>query len=166
MTTAPANPAPTPGAGPTLDLDDYLADIGDRIRAERQARGWTQTELGRRAHMGLAMVKRLETGDIPLRILLRACHALKVDADHLLSTTWTLPARRPSLSPRQAEVLSAVADGRPLSVAARGLGMTPEGLASVLSVVYRRLGVADVSRSERRRAAVRVAVDNGLLNAA
>ena len=159
----------TTSVKPTLfeDLDDYLADIGDRIRAERQARRWSQAELGRRAGMGLVQVKRLENGDTTsFRGFVLACSALGVTADHLLSQRWRMPASSPSLTRRQTEVLRTVADGRPLSVAAGELAMTPEGLASVLSGIYRRLGVADVRRDQRRAAAVRVAADHGLFDAA
>ncbi|MFD5848347.1 helix-turn-helix domain-containing protein [Streptomyces chartreusis] len=165
--TAPVLVGPLPaGGGPTPfpDWDDVLADIGDRIRAERQARGWSQTELGRRAGMGLATVKRLENGETSLRGFVRACRALGVPADHLLSDQWQIPLPRPSLTARQAEVLAAVSDGRPLSEAARDLHMTPEGLASELSGrIYQRLGVSDAPRLERRAAAVRVAVEYGLI---
>ncbi|WP_425275932.1 helix-turn-helix domain-containing protein [Streptomyces africanus] len=154
------------GPAPSPDWDDVLADIGDRIRAERQARGWSQTELGRRASMGLATVKRLENGETSLHGFVRACAALEVTAAYLFSERWQMPVPRPSLTARQAEVLAAVSDGRPLSVAARGLRMTPEGLASELSGrIYRRLGVGHVPRSERRAAAVRVAVQHGLIHA-
>lgn len=169
MTTAPVRPGPTTtggGPGPSLNLDDLLADIGDRIRAERQARRWSQTELGRRAGLSLATVKRLENGETSLRGFVRACAALEIPVGHLLSEQWRMPALGPSLTPRQAEVLRVVADGRPLSVAAPQLGMTPEGLASVLSGIYRRLGVAEVPRERRRREAVRVASTHGLMDAA
>lgn len=165
--TAPVLVGPPPSRGgpaPSIDWDDVLADIGDRIRAERQARSWTQTEFGRRAGMGLATVKRLENGETSLRGFVRACAALGVPVDHVLSGEWQMPAVRPSLTARQAEVLAVVSDGRPLSVAARELQMTPEGLASELSGrIYQRLGVSDVPRPERRAAAVRVAVRHGLI---
>lgn len=164
MTTAPERPTPTHGTGP--DWDDVLADIGDRIRAERKARHWTHTELGRRTGMSVATVKRLENGETSLSGFVRACAALEVPMGRLLSDEWRLPVPGPSLTVRQVEVLRVVADGRPLSVAAPVLGMTPQGLASVLSGIYRRLGVADVARDRRRQAAVRVAVDHGLFDAA
>lgn len=148
------------------DLEEYLADIGDRVRAERQARRWTHTELGRRASMSVATVKRLENGETSLSGFVRACAALGIPMDQLLSDEWTLPVPAPSLTVRQVEVLSAVADGRSLSAAAPSLGMTSRGLASVLSGIYRRLGVADVARDQRRQAAVRVASTHGLFDAA
>lgn len=169
--TAPVQVGPSTNGGPTRfpawpDWDDVLADIGDRIRAERRARGWSQTELGNRSGVALATVKRLECGDSSLLITFAmACRAMGVDMGYLLSPGWRMPERRLSLSPTQARVLAAVADGRPLTRAAGALGMTEQAVASVLSNVYRRLDVAHVPRGQRRTAAVRVAVRHGLLTA-
>ncbi|WP_446458607.1 helix-turn-helix domain-containing protein [Streptomyces rochei] len=167
--TAPVQTGPSPsGSGPVppLDLEEYLADIGDRIRAERQARSWSQDQLAARASMNRRTIRSLENGIGTLRAFAQACAGLQVGMAHLLSDQWRLPARHPSLTVRQAEVLRVVADGRPLSAAAPVLGMTPEGLASMLSGIYRRLGVADVARDQRRQAAVRVASTHGLFDAA
>lgn len=161
-------PSPT-GGGPTPfpDWDDVLADIGDRIRAERRARGWSQTDLGRRSGVSLGTVKRLEAGDSSLLITFAmACRAMGVDMGHLLSADWRMPERQLSLSPVQARVLAAVADGRPLKQAARVLGTTPTAVASVLAKTYRRLEVAELPRGQRRAAAVRVARAHGLIDAA
>lgn len=35
---------------------------GDRVRAEREARGWTQHELARRANCGRTTITRIEDG--------------------------------------------------------------------------------------------------------
>jgi transcriptional regulator with XRE-family HTH domain len=167
VTTAPVRPGPANAGGPAPDWDDLLADIGDRIRAERQARGWPQNALAQRAGLDRATVKRIEAGQATLRGFLMACTALEVDMGYLLSREWRMPVPHPRpLTARQAEVLRVVADGRPLSVAAPQLGMTPEGLASVLSGIYRRLGVADVPRCRRRAAAVQAATSRGFMNAA
>lgn len=170
MTTAPVRSGPTitsGGPASSPDWDDLLADIGDRIRAERQARRWSQEELAARAGMDRHTIRKIENGIGSLRAFTQACWGLQVDMAYLLSDQWQMPEPRPRpLTPRQAEVLRVVADGRPLAVAAPQLGMTPEGLASVLSGVYRRLGVAGVPRDRRRREAVRVASTQGLIDAA
>ena len=140
-----------------------MADIGDRIRAERQARGWSQERLGEQAGMTKHQIRRMESGVIGMRNLLIACWALGVDVGYLLSDGWRLPASEPSLTPRQAEVLSAAADGAPLAVVAQRLEMPREGLASHLSDIYVRLGVADRGLGERRAAAVRVAQQLSLI---
>jgi len=154
------------GPAPSPDWDEVLADIGDRVRAERLARHWSQTELGRRAGLDWQTVKRLESGIGPLRCFVQACWGLGVPMDRLLSAEWQMPEPPPTLTRSQMRVLRAVGDGRPLSVAAVDLGMTPAGLASRLSEIYRRLGVAHLARGERRAAAVRVASAHGLFDAA
>lgn len=163
--TAPVQVGP-PTSGPTAvpDWEEELADIGDRIRAERQGRGWTQEDLARYAGMDQPTVKRMEAGACTLRTFVRACWALGVSMDRLLADDWQMPVKRLTLTARQAQVLETVADGRPLSTAARDLGMTREGLSSVLTAVYRRLGVTQVPRGpQRRAAAVQVAVRHGIL---
>jgi len=143
-----------------------MADIADRIRAERVTRSWSQDELARRAGISTAVVKRLESGNCVFLRFMQVCHALGVTAGYILSDEWSLPSQPLSLTGRQAQVLRAVSDGRPLSEAARELGMPRDGLASRMTQIYRRLGVADLPRSERRAAAVRVAVNHGLIDAA
>lgn len=69
------------------------------------------------------------------------------------------------LSPRQAEVLAAAADGVPLSVVAVRLGTTRTQVASRLSEAYRRLEVGWLPRDERRAEAVRVARREGWIPA-
>jgi DNA-binding CsgD family transcriptional regulator/DNA-binding XRE family transcriptional regulator len=150
---------------PFPDWDEVMADIGDRIRAERQARGWSQAEMARRAGLVESTVKRLESRHSShMATFVAACRALGVDMGYLLSAQWQMPVRRPVLSPTQVRVLAMVADGKPLSEAACQLLMTRGGVASALSSTYRRLGVAHVRRRERRQAAVRVAVEHGLIS--
>lgn len=72
------------------------------------------------------------------------------------------PARLP-LTPRQAQVLSAAADGAPLSAVAARCGITREQAAARLSEAYRRLGVARLPREKRRAAAVDEARRRGLI---
>lgn len=160
---------------PVLHWEDALADIGDRIRAERRARGWTVAILAQQAGLAVYTVRRLEQGESTLLITFATvCRTLGVDMGQLLSADWELPeplprlnaTQGPHLSPTQARVLAAVADGRSLSQAARELSMTTSGVASVLTAVYRRLDVAHVPRGERRTAAVRVAVKHRLIDAA
>jgi len=74
------------------------------------------------------------------------------------------PARMP-LTPRQAEVLTAAADGAPLSRVAERLDVRRETVAARLSDGYRRLDVAHLPRDERRQAAVRTARRRGLIPA-
>jgi transcriptional regulator with XRE-family HTH domain len=168
--SAPVQVGPSPSGGgpvPFPDWDETLADIGDRIRAERQARRWTQGELGDQAGLSRRTVRNLEQGIGTLRAFMHACRGLGVPMDHLLSPQWQMPAREPSLSARQVEILRVIADGKPLTVAAGLLGMPRDGLTARLSQIYRRLGVSDRPRGlERRAAAVRVAMQHGLFDSA
>ena len=168
--TAPVLVGPSPSGGgptPSLDMDDLLADIGDRVRAERQARHWSQTELGLRAGLSLNTVKRLESGHTTLRVLVTACAALQVDVGRLLAGEWRMPAFRPSLTPAQVQILRAVADTDTPEGAAVQLGVSRDTVSSRLSEIYRRLGVTHLPRgAQRRTAAVRVAVQHGLFDAA
>lgn len=165
--TAPALVGPSsPGGGPvpSPDWDDVLADIGDRIRAERQARGWSQSELGQRTGLSFATVKRLENGETTLRAFVVACAALQVDIGALLAGEWRMPALRLSLTPIQVRVLEAVAELGTPELAAERLGMARDTVTSRLSEIYRRLNVVHVPRGAKRRAAAaRVAVEHGLI---
>lgn len=176
--TAPVMVGPSPQGGgpvPFPDWDDVLADIGDRIRAERLARGWSETELGRRAGLGRNTVRRLENGDASLRCFVQACAAMSVPVDGLLSPAWQRPepktmpgrsaTRKPvSLSPRQAAVLREAASGDSLAQVGSRLGLGAQAVASEISRAYRRLGVAYLPREQRRAAAIRVAMQHGLFN--
>ncbi|MFJ6810626.1 LuxR C-terminal-related transcriptional regulator [Streptomyces anulatus] len=72
---------------------------------------------------------------------------------------------RMPLTPRQAQVLIAAADGAPLSQVAERLGVRRETVAARLSDAYRRLDVAHLPRDEKRQAAVRTARRRGLIPA-
>lgn len=157
----------SPGGGPAPfpDWDDVLADIGDRIRAERHARNWSQTTLGQRAGLSLATIKRLENGETTLRGFVAACAALQVDIGTLLAGEWQTPALRPSLTPIQVRVLQAVAEVGTPELAAERLGMARDTVTSRLSEIYRRLDLVHVPRgAERRAAAVRVARQHRLID--
>lgn len=177
--SAPALVGPSPQGGgpdPSPDWDDLLADIGDRVRAERQARGWSETRLGRAAGMGRNTVRRLENGDASLRSFVLACTALGVDADRLLSPAWVRPycpptaapagAGRVSLSPAQARVLREAASGDSLAQVGVRVGLDPRAVGAALSRAYQRLGVAYLPAGERRAAAARVAMQHGLFDPA
>lgn len=73
------------------------------------------------------------------------------------------PDRMP-LSPRQADALTAAADGAPLRTVADRLGIPVQQVASLLSRAYQRLDVTYLPRDQRRAAAVRTAIRHGLIN--
>jgi DNA-binding CsgD family transcriptional regulator len=160
------------GPGPSADWDDVLADIGDRIRAERQARGWSLHRLSRDSRISVATLKRLEAGAGSLRVFAQACTGLGVSMAYLLSEDWKMPAPKRGhaggggtvrLSPRQTLVLHEAALGGSLSQICARLGLSSGAAGSALSQVYQRLGVASLPLKERRAAAVRVAMEHGLI---
>ena len=61
--------------------------LGDVIRAERMRRGWSQSELARRAGLTQGHIHQLETGkraNPRVEVLLRLTHAFEMSADDLL----------------------------------------------------------------------------------
>lgn len=167
--TAPVQVGPAPSGGgpaPSSDWNDLVADIGDRIRAERKARRLTETDLAHRAGLDRATVRRIQDGVGTLRAFAQVCHGLGVRMDYILSPEWRLPTPRPSLEPRQLQVLREAAGGKSLAVVGDRLGMERTAVASYLSQVYRRLEVAHLPQGERRTAAVLVAKHYGLLDTA
>lgn len=64
---------------------DY-AMIGQRIRAERTARGWQQAELAYRAGLNSSYMSHIETGQTKLSLptIVRIANALSVSVDALL----------------------------------------------------------------------------------
>jgi transcriptional regulator with XRE-family HTH domain len=173
--TIPARVGPSPvGGGPNAfpDRDELLADVGDRIRAERHARGWTQTALGERAGLSVRTIRHVENGEtsLPLHYLAVIAHGLGMPMSDLLSDGWVMPARAHRervLTPRQAHILRvASATGLSLPQIADRVGTTRQVVASRLSEAYRLLGVSHLPQAERRAAAARVAEARGLLNVA
>jgi DNA-binding CsgD family transcriptional regulator len=164
--SAPVLVGPSPqGGGPTPspDWDDILADLGDRVRAERLARHWSLDQLAQQAGISIHTVRRLEDGNIRLRPLLPVCQALGLGVDHLLSDQWQAPALRPRLAPRQVEVLREAVSGDSLEQVGARLGMSSQTVSAMLSRIYVRLGVDGLPRSEKRAAAGRVAVEHDLI---
>jgi transcriptional regulator with XRE-family HTH domain len=154
---------------PSQDLEDAVADIGDRVRAERQARGWSARMLAERSGLTTYAVQRVEAGQIAMLNFAAVCWALDVSMSGLLSSEWRMPepARRmPRLTPMQTRVVQEAASGDRLPVIAARIGTTRQVVAARLSEAYRLLGVSHLPVAERRAAAVRVARERGLLSEA
>ena len=62
------------------------AGIGNRIRALRKARGWSQAELARRLKVNKSTVGFYETGERSpsYEVLLQICDVFSVTADYIL----------------------------------------------------------------------------------
>ncbi|MFF8422863.1 helix-turn-helix domain-containing protein [Streptomyces sp. NPDC015680] len=153
------------------DREELLADVGDRIRAERHARGWTQAQLGTRCGLSAKVVAHVENGQtsLPLYYLAELCCGLGVTMSALLSDAWVMPTRQReerALTPRQAHILRVAAStGLPLSQVAARVGTTRQVVAARLSESYRLLGVSHLPQDERRAAAARIAEERGLFDA-
>lgn len=72
-----------------MNLDDrrFLKKLGERVREQRLARGWSQLELGRRTGLHRTFVGSVERGErnvsiLNLRVIARA---LRVAVSNLLS---------------------------------------------------------------------------------
>lgn len=73
---------------------DLRARLGERVRALRQARGWTQEDLGERAAISYKFVGQIERGDgnPTIETLQRLTRALDVDVTELFG--WSAPLAR------------------------------------------------------------------------
>jgi len=166
--SAPVQVGPSPSGGgpvPSPDWDDVLADIGDRVRAERKDRGLTESELADRAHLARDTIRRVQQGIGSIRVLLQVCSALGVDAGHLLSRNWVMPDNdQPRLSACQVDVLREASSGAPLTGVAARLGMSRSAVSSHLTRIYQQLGVSGLPQDQRRTAAARVAMQHGLFD--
>lgn len=165
---------PSSGGGPAPfpDWDDVLADIGDRVRAERQARGWSVQRMSIHSGLPVITLRRLEAGSASMRVFVQACTALEVSMAYLLSEDWQMPDQKPvrsgppgpvGLSPRQEIVLREAASGDSLAQVGERLGLDSHAVGAALSRAYQRLGVTFLPARERRLAAVKVAVQHGLI---
>ncbi|MFI8792639.1 helix-turn-helix domain-containing protein [Streptomyces sp. NPDC055105] len=152
-------PAPYP------DWHEVVADLGDRVRAERRARGMSAQALAERAGLSLAQVKYTEAGGQSLHSYVAICWALGLSLDALASPGWSA-SERVAVTPRQAQILRAAADGGSLLTIASRLGTTRQVVGARLSELYRLFDVAHFPVGERRSALLRAARDRGLLDAA
>jgi transcriptional regulator with XRE-family HTH domain len=74
---------------PPRAIDDpktFSSAVGESIRRERQARGWTQVQLAKAAGLSPNYVARLERGELgpSLFVANQICDALEIDVDTLL----------------------------------------------------------------------------------
>lgn len=85
-------------------------EIGRRIRAARERRGWTQPVFAREANISLSTVQRWERGDLPpVRELIRIAGVLGIETDALVELEPTGEVRLAQLE-RQVEEQSAKLD--------------------------------------------------------
>ena len=63
--------------------------LGERIKALRERKGWSQSELARQCDIAQATISRLESGDlkdVQTAVAKRLARALGVSIDHLAGT--------------------------------------------------------------------------------
>jgi transcriptional regulator with XRE-family HTH domain len=75
--------------------------IGDRIKAARLARGWTQNQLSEYANVPQPVISRLESGQrdsLMLDVAKRLAIALGVSIDYL-ADTWSELEKRAAAAP-------------------------------------------------------------------
>ena len=71
-----------------MDRDKVAATLGANVKAAREARGWSQDDLSRRAEkLSVIQISRIERGqrDVRLTTLLQLAAALEITPDELLA---------------------------------------------------------------------------------
>lgn len=88
-----------------------MAELPNRIRELRKAKGWTQQELGERANCSYVQVSELERGDIELNLrwMVRFANALGVEPADLLLHQHNSS----SLSPEERDLVECFRRGSP-----------------------------------------------------
>lgn len=97
----------------------------NRIRELRQAKGWTQTQLGDRVGMAKTTISGYERGDhqVDPAMLCALCDLFDVSADYLLGRSDT---PRPVISDDDARLLAAFRSAAPETQAAIRLLLLPQ----------------------------------------
>lgn len=95
-------------------------EIGERLRAARERRGWTQMAFANEANVSMSSVQRWESGSLPpIRELIRLAGVLGIDPEILVEIAPTEEARVAALL----EALEATVEqqGQAMSTALRAL---------------------------------------------
>jgi transcriptional regulator with XRE-family HTH domain len=99
-------------------MTDELAQVGARLRAARNDRGWTLDDLAERAGMSPSTLSRLESGkrQASLELLLPLTRQLGIRVDDLVSTETPDPRVRRAPIRRQGMLIVPLApEGAPIS---------------------------------------------------
>ena len=99
-------------------MTDELAQVGTRLRAARNDRGWTLDDLAERAGMSPSTLSRLESGkrQASLELLLPLTRQLGIRLDDLVSTETPDPRVRRAPIKRQGMLIVPLApEGAPIS---------------------------------------------------
>lgn len=116
---------------PLGDVQKALIELGKRVRAAREARGWSQDELAFLADIGVETLRELERAERQrspeLFTAARIAAALEVDRlDDLMPAEWRI-----LLGPRLSERFGQIAVGAPATLAGRksATGSSPSSSA-------------------------------------
>ncbi|MBL4846197.1 MAG: helix-turn-helix domain-containing protein [Planctomycetes bacterium] len=153
---------PNPETPPTKDLEPLLALVGSRVRALRQAQGWTLRRLAEAAELSPRFVSQLEAGqgNIAIGRLAGVARALEVPLERLVASERNpsrvaldalLSGRTPSELRRALEAVEATLAERPLLIAL--LGMRGAGKSTLGAAAARALGLPFVELDDRIEAA-------------
>ena len=86
--------------------------LGERIKLQRERKGWSQRELATRARVNYSLISRLESGDVVDTFtsrMRRIARALGVSIDYLVNTFNGEPDDSPKLSPEAASAVESEA---------------------------------------------------------
>lgn len=100
-------------------LDDLLREIGDRIRASREANGWSREEFTQRTGLGWRTLQNYENGGVRLSRISQLAEVLGVDPRWLLhgdrGLQEQLEEQRELLARLEAAVLREPPESGPMS---------------------------------------------------
>lgn len=151
-----------PTATPAKDLEPLLVRVGARVRALRQASGWTLKQLAEAASLSPRFVSQLEAGrgNIAIGRLAGVAAALGVDLEELVSgdrdrerllIDGLLRGRSKRELRRAREAVEAALAERPLLIAL--LGMRGAGKSTLGAAAAEALGLPFVELDDRIEAA-------------
>lgn len=98
-------------------MPDDLTQLGPRLRARRQARGWTLDDLASRARMSPSTLSRLESGkrQATLELLMPLTAQLGIRIDDLIRPETPDPrVRRPAIRRGGVEIVPLAPEGSPV----------------------------------------------------
>ncbi len=134
---SPAGPILPQPALPSASPEATLRELGDRVRAIRESKGWTRTDLARRSGISVRFLARIESGDGNVSILRLGDLARALD---------TAPHRLLRPEPRAGALVTLV-------------GMRGAGKSTVGPILARILDVPFVEVDARIREAAGIPLD-------
>lgn len=123
-----------------------MSIVGDRIRAAREKKGWSQNELARRSHVSAPTVSRIESGETPFptqRTVERLARALSVPSPELWGSPplpravqEPAPPTYPAAGRIDIELLTVVLEQLQAWLEQHNLSPTPRRRAEIVALLY------------------------------